>query len=287
MVMLEVSALHAVKPIFIAGAGTLILNRSGVDLATLPVIGPLLGDDNTSILQKHNGKDQHGGHASNTSPDDEKMLSTAQYFLCFLPGNKMLKKRGNMINSACGMSGRNSASDNYREDGATGGASHNHPLHSKNDDDDAFSSDDPPDHQRWLVTGILKGMGAVDILLGAVLLKSMYLPIDQPLKLWLAGAIALGFPTSILVSRVAEKFGFRQAFLVETMANTMSAAWLSWGMMMASKTTAFKTAPLLFWTVYIACVTSWSVIGTSMLGLVLTTVVAILFGKKRPPAVGA
>ncbi len=113
---------------YFCSAYTLILNRSGVDLATLPVIGPLLGDDNSSILQKHNGKDQHGGHASNTSPDDEKMLSTAQYFLCFLPGNKMLKKRGNMINSACGMSGRNSASDNYREDGATGGASHSHPL---------------------------------------------------------------------------------------------------------------------------------------------------------------
>ena len=58
--------------------------------------------------------------------------------------------------------------------------------------------------------------------MGGVLLESMYLPLDQPLRLWLGGAIALGFPVSLLVSRVAKRCGFRQAFIVESMATIAS-----------------------------------------------------------------
>ena len=55
--------------------------------------------------------------------------------------------------------------------------------------------------------------------------------------------------------------------------------------MWISKSTAYKTAPLLFWTVYILCVSSWSVMGTTLLGLILTTVVALQCGNNKNNAI--
>merc|ERR1712032_1442490 len=123
-------------------------------------------------------------------------------------------------------------------------------------------------------------IGAMDVIMGGILLQSMYLPVDQPLKSWLFGSLMLSYPTSCLVYNVGKEVSFKHAFLVESIANFASFGWLSYGMLIISKSTAYKTAPLLFWSIYVLCVTSWSVVGTSMLGLILTTVVAILFGNK-------
>mmetsp|Transcript_19887 Transcript_19887/g.50147 ORF Transcript_19887/g.50147 Transcript_19887/m.50147 type:complete len:234 (+) Transcript_19887:663-1364(+) len=229
--LFEVTAINAVKPIVVAGVGTILLERSGFDLSRIPLVGGFLGDP--------------------IAEGDDDAELTARYFCCFGRRRKAGAVLGEYGKSRLAGKGL------VDEDEAEGGASYAIPC-------------------------IMGAMGAIDVIMGGVLLESMYLPIDQPLRLWLGGAIALGFPVSLLVSRVAKRCGFRQAFIVESMATIASGAWLSYGMMIVSKSTAFKTAPLLFWTVYIACVTSWSVIGTSMLGLVLTTVVAIAFGKKRP-----
>ncbi|CAD7965264.1 unnamed protein product [Amoebophrya sp. A25] len=215
MVVFEITALNAAKPIVIAGVGTLLLERSGFDLSQLPLVGGFIGDS--------------------TGDGDEEAPLTARYFCCFGRRRKTKIK----------------------------------------DDEEPVSGISN------CVPTALRALTAIDIIMGGILLESMYLPIDQPLRKWLAGALTLGLPTSFLISNVAEKVGFRQAFIVESIATVVSSAWLSYGMMIVSKSTAYKSAPLLFWTVYIACVTTWSVIGTSMLGLILTTVVAILFGKKR------
>ena len=130
----------------------------------------------------------------------------------------------------------------------------------------------------------MRVLGAWDVVMGGVLLSSMYMPHVQPLRLWLGGSLLLVFPTSALVYNVAKKVSFKHAFLVESAATAASFGWLSYGMLTVSKSEAWRTAPVLFWTVYGTCVTSWSVISTSLLGLILTTVVAMSFGSK--PAVG-
>ena len=38
-----------------------------------------------------------------------------------------------------------------------------------------------------------------------------------------------------------------------------SFGWLSAGILWVSKSTADKTAPLLFWSTYVTCVSSWSI----------------------------
>jgi len=134
----------------------------------------------------------------------------------------------------------------------------------------------------YVIPLAVTGLGVLDLYLGGVLLHSLSLPVDQPLKEWVLGALLLGFPTSALTYNIAQRVSFKHAFLFESVANFASFGWLSAGMLWVSKSAAYKTAPLLFWSVYLLCVTSWSVMGTSMLGLIITTVVAILFSNKQP-----
>jgi len=123
-------------------------------------------------------------------------------------------------------------------------------------------------------------MGAAyDVAMGGVLLHSWNMVADQHLKEWVIGSLLLGFPTSALVHATADETSFRKAFLLEAGANVASFAWLAAGMLWVSKSTAYKTAPMLFWSVYVTCVTSWSILGTALMGLILSTVVAILYGK--------
>merc|ERR1711966_584445 len=41
----------------------------------------------------------------------------------------------------------------------------------------------------------MRVLGAWDVVMGGVLLSSMYMPHVQPLRLWLGGSLLLGFPT--------------------------------------------------------------------------------------------
>lgn len=156
---------------------------------------------------------------------------------------------------------------------------------SKSVDDEELDSDSSSRGLPSFIPIAIGCIGAADLLLGGVLGYSWNLPVDVPLKAWVVGSIFLSFPASSLVYNTSKEIGFHNAFLLESFANVLSFAWLSVGMLWVSKSTAFISAPLLFWTVYILCVTTWSVIGTSILGLIVTTVVAILFGGKQPPAI--
>lgn len=215
MVLFEITAINAMKPILIAGMGMCLMEKIGFDLSKIPVVGGFIGD-----------------------ADAEESELGARYFCCF--GRRRRQKlEGDEEEKQSGMG--------------------------------------------YIVPVAMTAIGAIDIIMGGILLESMYLPVDQPLKQWLFGGLMLSYPTSCLVYNTAKIIGFKHAFLLESAANFVSFGWLSWGMLLISKSTAYKTAPLLFWSIYVTCVTSWSVIGTSMLGLILTTVVAILFGNKTSP----
>ena len=134
---------------------------------------------------------------------------------------------------------------------------------------------------RYVIPTVMGGVFILDIFLGGVLLSSTYFIVDQPLKQWLFGALLLGFPTTALIDKVSRKVSFKHAFLVETFALFVGFAWLSYGMLIISQSTAFRTAPLLFWSIFSLCVGVWSVMGTVMLGTILAAVVTLLFGQCR------
>lgn len=124
-------------------------------------------------------------------------------------------------------------------------------------------------------------IAAIDIYMGGVLLHSIPLLIDTPLKTWVAGGLLLSMPTSALVERVADRMGFRAAFLIETAFTLASFIWLALGTMWVSDSSlALTNAPLLWWSCYFSCIAAWSAFGTIIFCMIFTTVLSLMFGHK-------
>jgi hypothetical protein len=127
-------------------------------------------------------------------------------------------------------------------------------------------------------------VGLADLYMGGVLLHSISLPTDVPLKAWVAGGLLLSFPMSYAVTEVAEIAGFRAGFLMELMSVLASFVWLASGTLMVSgSTVTLDNAPLLWWSCYVLCVLMWSFLGTAIICSIVTTVLALLLGQKHGP----
>merc|ERR1719180_625117 len=102
-------------------------------------------------------------------------------------------------------------------------------------------------------------LAAVDIYMGSVLLRSIPLVIDVPLKKWVLAGLVLSFPSSALVDRVSRTQSFRAGFLTETALCAASLAWLAHGTQLVSNADlAITNAPLLWWSCYTLCILAWS-----------------------------
>lgn len=124
-----------------------------------------------------------------------------------------------------------------------------------------------------------------DLYMGGVLLHSISLPTDVPLKAWVAGGLILSFPMSYAVTQVAEVQGFRAGFIMELASVLASFVWLASGTLMVSGSTiTLDNAPLLWWSCYVLCVLMWSFLGTAIICSIVTTVLALLLSQKAPPA---
>jgi len=126
-------------------------------------------------------------------------------------------------------------------------------------------------------------LAAVDIYMGGVLLHSIPLVVDVPLKRWIVGGLLLSYPASMLVDRVAKTISFRAGFLTETALSVAAFAWLAQGTAWVSESSlSMVTAPLLWWSCYLLCVLCWSALGTLIFFMIFTTVLSIVCGDKRP-----
>lgn len=125
-------------------------------------------------------------------------------------------------------------------------------------------------------------MLAVDVFAAAVLLLWHASPCDKPLKLWLLVGVLFGFPASGLVDRVAHYGGFRTGFVCELVLTALSFAWCATGTYwLTQSVTCMDTAPMIWWTCYTLNVCMWSVLGTMIFFVIVSTVITTVLGDSK------
>ena len=100
---------------------------------------------------------------------------------------------------------------------------------------------------------------------------------DAPLRAWLMGGLLLGFPASAFVDRVGRHSagGFRGAFVAELVLTAISFAWLAIGTSWLTQArTCMDVSPFLWWTCYTLNVSMWSLLGTMIFFVVISTVIS-------------
>jgi len=234
----------AAKPLVAAGVGTIFLTKSGVDLSQVPILGSFVF---TGANASGNGDNAHDADAT-------------KRYLCWCWG---VKSGGEKRRKTEWVRKWDEDRQEYIEEEV-----------------EVVEEEPAKKGSSSWVPYMMGTIAVVDLWMGGVLLHSLYLPVDQPLKQWVAGSLMLSMPASLLVYNATKEMSFRQAFLLESAFTMASFGWLSAGILWVSKSTAYKTAPLLFWSTYITCVSSWSIIGTTILSLMLTTVMALALGGK-------
>lgn len=129
-----------------------------------------------------------------------------------------------------------------------------------------------------------------DAITVAAIISSAHAALDVPLRTFAAGGLVLSFPMTWLVDSVTRYYKTRRrsnpgpargGFFAELLAGAAAFAWLAWGTVLVSSTqSASSTAPFLFWTSFGQCVLSWSMITVSIVIMILSTVLSLMFGAK-------
>jgi len=140
------------------------------------------------------------------------------------------------------------------------------------DDED----DDFPPTLKWTVTrNTLRFCALTDSVMAGIVVSSLGNPIAAPLRMWVLGGLVLAFPTSFLVSRIAERSSFRIGFLAELFALTVSFAWLYYGtLLLINSSSTLDTSSLLWILSMVQSGLAWSLI--CMIAIILITATAVL-----------
>eukprot|EP00927_Polykrikos_kofoidii_P085876 TRINITY_DN9451_c0_g2_i1.p1 TRINITY_DN9451_c0_g2~~TRINITY_DN9451_c0_g2_i1.p1 ORF type:complete len:250 (+),score=30.97 TRINITY_DN9451_c0_g2_i1:43-792(+) len=118
----------------------------------------------------------------------------------------------------------------------------------------------------------------VDAFMMGALVKSYGVPIAAHLRTWAVGGLLLGFPLSFVVDHVAQKYGFRRAFVLDVFFACVGYWWLVWGINMLAHYPEMSTeVPSLFWVSLVVAVASWSGLTCSAVVLVSLTFLSLIF----------
>jgi len=133
---------------------------------------------------------------------------------------------------------------------------------------------DVPTIQR-VVIGVCKFTILYDSFMLGATLQSLASSLTIPLRAWAIGGIALTFPASWAVKQLSEKYGFRNGFKAESALMIAAWSWLAWGTtMMANHPEVALQDPMLWYTCFVSCIASWSMLTVSLSVLVFSTMAA-------------
>eukprot|EP00927_Polykrikos_kofoidii_P085875 TRINITY_DN9451_c0_g1_i1.p1 TRINITY_DN9451_c0_g1~~TRINITY_DN9451_c0_g1_i1.p1 ORF type:complete len:255 (+),score=21.13 TRINITY_DN9451_c0_g1_i1:76-840(+) len=119
----------------------------------------------------------------------------------------------------------------------------------------------------------------VDAFMLGSLVKSFGVPIAVHLRTWALGGLVLGFPLSLVVQRVAQKYGFRRAFVLDVFFACVAYWWLVWGThMLASHPEMSTEVPSLFWASFAVVIAAWTGLTCSVVCVLACTVLAMIVG---------
>ena len=75
---------------------------------------------------------------------------------------------------------------------------------------------------------------------------------------------------------------FRKAFILELLIDIASFVWLAYGTnMVSSSEMCIDSAPLLWWAVFLDIVSSWAILGSGTLFLVITSITAVVLQTRK------
>jgi hypothetical protein len=123
----------------------------------------------------------------------------------------------------------------------------------------------------------------LDILSIVLVRQSLLNPCTSKLFIaqWMIGGILLGFPATWLVDSVRAEYSFRSAFLLELVFLAISFLWLCFGgaRIFNVVSACVDTIAPLWWLSYVSSVLSLSLAGTVIFGMIVTTVLSLIYGS--------
>lgn len=118
-----------------------------------------------------------------------------------------------------------------------------------------------------------------DSFMAGLLVKSIGLPLEAHLRTWVVGGLILSLPASYLVQVLTNRYGIRTAFGAECLLSAASFLWLSAGLDLLNRHPhLMHQAPLLFWSCFVSCLGSWTVLSFSIVATILVSCAAV-FGQ--------
>mmetsp|Transcript_27468 Transcript_27468/g.68959 ORF Transcript_27468/g.68959 Transcript_27468/m.68959 type:complete len:168 (-) Transcript_27468:81-584(-) len=150
-------------------------------------------------------------------------------------------------------------------------------------EEDSAESADAPHNQGSMtfIPRILKVTALSDSYMVGCLLGSIHQPLTVPLRTWVVGGLLLSFPATALTHYVTKRWGVRTGFVVEVAIMGAGFLWLSYGTMLLSSASGdVRTAPLLWWSCFVQCIFTWSLMTTGIASMILMTVLSLLISSK-------
>jgi hypothetical protein len=123
----------------------------------------------------------------------------------------------------------------------------------------------------------------LDILSIVLVRQSLLNPCTSKLFIaqWMIGGILMGFPATWLVDSVRVEYSFRSAFVLELIFLAISFLWLCFGgaRIFNVVSACVDTIAPLWWLSYVSSVLSLSLAGTVIFGMIVTTVLSLIYGS--------